>query len=235
MIDRAKAHKYHNVNLQAIGSTLTQVALSAKLAIRQRRHKELSFHNKLYCLLLGAWAEVRLQKLLNDTGGFSKTDLKIINAEDKQFSKWRKCIEIAFQHKYQCALDKLPKTASMRFDLIVKYMNDHLEPIIRIRNRLAHGQWIYVFNSDLTDIEQNALQYLNQQNILTLQFKMDLLDAIAKLIHDLVVSKPTFERDFDSHCRKIDSIESNIRSRSYKAYVQSLLKRQESGVRKRGS
>ncbi|MGN7503712.1 MAG: hypothetical protein ACTHPO_12090 [Alphaproteobacteria bacterium] len=228
-VDDRKLHQYHSKNLSSLDSALLHTALAAKEAIRLRQHKQVTIFNRMYALTLGAWAEVRLLKLLYDTGGFPVVIRRQVEASDTLYERWEMCIEKAFEHKYNRPTDSLPKTAKLRYELIIKYLETHLKPTITIRNKLAHGQWIYPLNCDLSSVEESAKASLEQQNIMILQYKKNMLNAIASVIHDLVVSRPTFERDFDKHFQKVDDIERDISTRTYKSYVKELIKRFERG------
>lgn len=233
--DYIKLHKYHSENLKSLDSALTQIALSAKEAIRQKQNVRILFYNRLYALTLGAWAEVRLKKLLCDVGGFPEKIRKKVETEKTLFDQWSMCVEAAFSHKYNAIPAKLPKTAKLRYASIIEFMRTHLEPTITIRNKLAHGQWIYPLNSDCTNVETESKKTLQQQNIMGLQYKKEMLNAVASIIHDLVVSRPTFERDFDKHFQKIEDIERDLSTRTYQAYEKSLLSRYARGKTKRKS
>ena len=95
--------------------------------------------------------------------------------------------------------------------------------IIEIRNKLAHGQWIYPFNDKGTDVEQGKYVLINKENLLSLEFKFAMLGHLANAVHDLVVSPKTFERDFDSHFRKLFQAQTNLRTRDYAKYAQALV------------
>ena len=59
---------------------------------------------------------------------------------------------------------------------------------------------------------------LRIENLLSLQFKKKLITSLSAAINDLVVSKPTFERDFDNHYRLIIQTRRNLQNRDYMDY-----------------
>lgn len=151
-------------------------------------------------------------------------------SQNSLFDKWITCLNKTFDHKYN---GSLTKTAELRLDTIRQYMENHLKETITIRNKLAHGQWIFPLNSDLTSIEQQTSTILRTHNIKILQEQRKLLNAIAELVNDLVLSTPTFERDFDRHFQKIENIERDMTTRSYEDYKKALMKRYENGRKKK--
>jgi hypothetical protein len=46
-----------------------------------------------------------------------------------------------------------------------------LSSIIELRNKLAHGQWVYPLNNDSNDVAQEQMDALRVENLLSLQFK----------------------------------------------------------------
>lgn len=211
---------------------MKHIARSAKLYIRLRNHKQVTFFNRLYSLTLGAWAEVRLHKLLCEPGGFSSTRRNKVLGEDALYDKWMACIALAFQAKYQCSAAALPATAKLRYKAINSFMDNHLKPLITTRNRLAHGQWIYPFKNGTYDIDALSKEVIDKENIMSLQYKKTLLQFIADMVNDLVLSKPTFERDFDAHYKKIEGAERDLSTRTYRDYVSSLIDKHRRGIEK---
>ena len=94
-----------------------------------------------------------------------------------------------------------------------------MRPIIELRNKLAHGQWVYPLNSDGDDVSADLYNTLRQENLLSLQFKRKIIHHITDIIHDLVVSKATFERDFDDHFDRLLGTKRNLKTRTYNKYV----------------
>jgi hypothetical protein len=104
-----------------------------------------------------------------------------------------------------------------------------LRSIIELRNKLAHGQWVYPLNSDGDDVAQEQMDALRVENLFSLQFKKNLLESLSSAIHDLVVSKPTFERDFDDHFRRIVETQRNLKNRDYKKWANGMREKYERG------
>ncbi len=78
-------------------------------------------------------------------------------------------------------------------------LSNELRILIEIRNKLAHGQWIYPFNNEGNTVDPDKFKLIDKENLQSLQFKYSLAQHLADAVHDLVVSPTTFERDFESH------------------------------------
>jgi hypothetical protein len=216
-------YRFHVENLRAVDKGLRKVGRLLRRAISERDEKTESALVRLYALLLGAWAECRLRKLLFEPHGFSPNDRSAITRCGNLFDEWATSIELAFRSHYSVprgplSTTTLPHSAYARYSSLIDTLRDDLRPVIEIRNRLAHGQWAYLLNSENTDVNPAYMAAIHRENILSLQFKQSLLDHMSNAVHDLVVSRPTFERDFDWHYRHIVEVRRNLHTRDYAEY-----------------
>ena len=53
--------------------------------------------------------------------------------------------------------------------------------------------------------------------------------SLSQIIHDLAVSKPTFERDFDNNYRRIESQKINYARIDYERYKKWMIKKKKKG------
>jgi hypothetical protein len=237
-LEQSKLYKYHVANLRSLEIALKKSAISARTAISETDKPAVESFTRLFAFLLGAWAETRLHKLINENSAFSDENKTKIYSQGSQLEQWLKTVEISFREYYQVPRadlnhTTLPHTAFHRFNTIYSIINDDLKSVIEVRNRLAHGQWIYPLNSDCTDVEQEKYTLINNENLLSLQFKKSLITTVADVIHDLVVSQPTFERDFDMHYKSIISTKTNLANRDYNKYIVGLIAKRNRGIEKR--
>lgn len=233
-----KLYQYHVKNNHSVEIALKNASLAARKAIAEENVPGTKSFVSLYAFLLGAWAENRLKKLLYESPGLTANERNLVSVKSSQFEKWEKLIEVVFRKHYQvpaAALDdsSLPFTAAARYKALNEILNQDLKSVIEIRNRLAHGQWVYPLNSDENDIEQGKYQALNQENIAALQYKKSMITSLADIAHDLVVSLPTFERDFDKHFKQTSNTRKNLKNRSYQKYAENLIEKRKRGIQKR--
>jgi hypothetical protein len=216
-------------NLRELERALNQTARLAKAEIASGDPQQsLRSLLRLYSFLLGAWAECRLRKLLHEQFGFTDAEREEVLASDVQLTQWQRTVEFAFRKHH-----KIPKAElngrvlgvshAARYEALQQVLAGELRIIIEIRNKLAHGQWVYPFNSEGTSVEAEKYRLINQENLLSLQLKYALLGHLADAVHDLVVSPATFARDFDVHFRKLDQVRVNLRVKKYSSYEGSLI------------
>lgn len=233
-----KLYQFHVANLQEIDRAMGRVARSLRAATSQGDEITVSSFMRLYALLLGAWAECRLRKLVYEPKGFDDSERDTIRAENTQLKRWQKAVEVAFRRQYKIpkapiTANVLPLSAHSRYVALSEMLARDLGSIIELRNKLAHGQWVYPLNKDGNDVAQEQMDALRVENLLSLQFKKRLLESLSAIITDLVVSKPTFERDFDNHFRKIVETRRNLQNRDYATWAQSMRQKYQRGKAKR--
>jgi hypothetical protein len=162
--------------------------------------------------------------------GFDEAGRNLVLAADSHFDRWLSAVTLAFRSKYKVpraplGADVLPHSAATRLQTIVETLEQDLRPVIETRNKLAHGQWHYPLNEQGTDVVEHLMATLQRENILSLSYEHQLLEHIAALVHDLVVSPIAFERDFDLHFSRIVSTRRDLQKRDYRAWRMGLRNR----------
>ena len=229
MKNPSKLYGYHVKNLRELETAISNISQLARSAIASNdSSKNLQSLVRLYALLLGCWAETRLRKLLYEKSAFSQKERKDILFVKPLIDKWKILVDNAFRKHHDIANTKITSTSiGVAYFAYYEILHDVLEKelaiVIQIRNKLAHGQWIYPLNNGETGVNSDYYNKINNENLLSLQFKYALIKHLAELIHDLVVSPTTFQRDFDSHFRKLEQVRKNLQRRKYIKYVNNLV------------
>lgn len=225
----SKLYMHHVENLRELERALVQTARLAKAEIAGRDPQQsLRTLLRLYSFLLGAWAESRLRKLLHEQYGFNEAERNHILAADSQLAQWECTVDSAFRKHHGISKAELNSRVlgvshSARRDALRSALSGELRIIIEIRNKLAHGQWVYPFNNAGTAVEAEKYALINKENLQSLQFKYSLLGHLADAVHDLVVSPATFERDFDGHFKQLEQVRVNLSVKSYAKYEAALV------------
>lgn len=225
----SKLYSYHVANLRELELALSHTARLARSAIASRDpQRSLRSLLRLYAFLVGAWAECRLRKLLHEEFGFDDADRESIFADATQLGQWQSTVDLAFRKHHKITKAPLDERSlgvahAARRAALHDVLNNELRIIIEIRNKLAHGQWVYPLNSDGNAVEPDKYKLINKENLQSLQFKFSLLSHLADAVHDLVVSPQTFERDFEAHFRKLFQVRTNLTTKDYEKYESALV------------
>ena len=225
----SKIYEYHVANLRELQLALSHTGRLARTEIASKDpQRGLRSLLRLYSFLVGAWIETRLRKLLHEEFGFTESERNQIEQKASQFEQWKETVDLAFRkhHKITKApLDErnLGVVHAARRAALHDVLSNELRILIEIRNKLAHGQWVYPFNNEGDAVETDKYKLINKENLQSLQFKYSLAGHLANAVHDLVVSPTTFERDFEDHFKKLNQVRTNLVTKDYEKYKASLV------------
>ena len=100
-----------------------------------------------------------------------------------------------------------------------------MRKILKLKPRIAVIDFDLPGRNGLGNVDElRRLRNIHKENLQSLQFKFDLIGHLADAIHDLVVSPATFERDFEKHFRKLLQTRTNLVTKNYTRYQNSLIK-----------
>jgi hypothetical protein len=228
-----RLYHFHVENLRAVRAGLDDVLAAARRAIALRRDGSIDTHLRLYAFMVGAWAESRLMKLLYEPDAFSDDERAGVLAATA-LARWTKVVEVAFRRHFgipgaPLQPPALPKTAHARLQILNDVILRDLGAIITLRNKLAHGQWAYPLTDDLKSVAQEQMDGLRRETLLSLKQKASLIESLCGSVHDLVVSLPTFERDFDKHFTHIEQTRCNLVAKDYQKWVTQIRAKHDHG------
>lgn len=214
----------HVSNLRALNAALTHVHRQLNYLLASEQDIAAQALLKIYVFLIGAWAEVRLLKMLHEPHAAADVHRQKILAESTQLDRWKMSIEVGFRSKHNVPIAPLskytlPATQYFLFEELVNLINEELSPIISIRNKLAHGQWSRILTANLDDFSPDMMALLNTENALSAKLKRNILEYLCRIIHDLFNSPGAFQRDFDTHHRNLMQTKRNLSTQNYKKWL----------------
>ena len=238
MATREKLYKWHVANTRSIEIAMKAAAISCRQAIAEDNKPARQSFLSLYALLLGAWAENRLRKLLYEPSGLNDDERRDVVSQRSQYKAWRKATEISYRKHYKVPHATLsdqtfPFSAFAQYTKLTEMLEADLKSVIEMRNKLAHGQWVYPLNGRESEIDTYMCRELRKENLLAVQFKRTMIGSLADIVHDLVASPMAYARDFDAHYRKIAQARRNLLTRNYEDYARQLIEKRRRGIARR--
>lgn len=212
--------------------------LRQKISNKQESSKHFNSSIKLLILLLGIWSEARLNKLINEyseltqSNLFTKLEKKLIKLNKQKIEEWKTIVELAFRKHYNIYMgdelteDNLGVSNFKRYENILNIIENYLQAIIENRNKLAHGQWVCQLNNNGKLLRTENINELNNENIISLEKKYQILKFLTQIIHDLMITKSTFERDFTKYYLAIIERKKFIDKHKESAYLKVINKLQ---------
>jgi hypothetical protein len=232
-------YKAHVKNLRAVDTALERLLRELNASLARCDDTTSDALLKTTMLLLGAWAEDRLRKMLFEPDGFTAAERQQITSAGSQIDMWKLALECGFRKRYQIPFanlaNALPLTPRGRYAAILCIVDDDLRPIIEARNKLAHGQWVRPLNSDNDDYSAVHTRQINGETAHSVKCKHRLLEYLSQIIHDLAVGVDAFERDFDGHYSKLEHAKREITSRSYQNWLIAMRAKYQRGRTRRAA
>ena len=234
----------HCKNLEALEKAIDLIDCNIKTSIKTRNENSEKIYTRILCTLIVSWLEMRLLKLINEVEDFKNlssnkifddNEIKCIVDGNSLLDKWRIALNISATKAYNVKLNKNlleiqdfcgQKTFSLRYDNLVSIMDKEFAPIITIRNKVDHGQIKYAYANTPISFSQDITAEINKLNLIQLRNTKTIFKNIANIIHDLTVSKKTFERDYDKYSTIIDNTKSIDSSLEYKKYKKMMIQKQ---------
>jgi hypothetical protein len=228
----------HHANLRLLEKAIKSVQLELRRYISVGDENRCYIQTKVLSHLISSWAEVRVLRLAYERSAFAPDEISAILSAATLRDKWLTALQIAVCKAYHLPVwsdpvTRLAFTPRQRFQALVAIINQDLLDSYEVRNRIAHGQWFYAFTNDLSAISTDLTGKLRTENIVQLQLKLKLFRSLAQTIHDLAVSPPTFERDFDRNYRVIEEQKTNFHNRTFAEYKQKMVEKYQRGLKKR--
>jgi hypothetical protein len=218
----------HSANLRDVSAGLTQAERAHKAAIRRGDAPGTDFAARMHQLMVGLLAEAHLRKIVADPSGFNSKERKLLSQENSQLDRWLRAVELAFRRHYAVPLHleiTISTTAAgvpAQYAAITNLLRNDLEAVIQDRNKLAHAQWQWLLNNKETAFTGPASRPLNY---LASHRRSVIIKHLAGLIHALVVSEPTFRRDYTLLYSIISKTHAVINGPDYPAFASDLQSR----------
>jgi hypothetical protein len=237
MRSRSDLYRFYVSNYRAVARAFKHVARQLRAAISLQDDRTTESFTRLLALLLAMKLDCRMHRLLYEHPAFRRLDRTKIRSKRSLFLQWSATLDFAFRHQYEIPSGKLPQrlphSARARYLTLQDLLKDQLEPILELRNRLAHGQWVYLLNDSQSDVSNTLMAALQNEDIVSLQLKDTLVDTLCATVEDLVLSRPTFERDFDAHFESITTTVRRLGDRNYARYTAAMQAKRQRGKHRR--
>ncbi|MEU4313930.1 hypothetical protein [Nocardia sp. NPDC024068] len=197
-------------NRDLVDQAFSYVTRIGKEAIRQNDKVAVGTLESLATLLLAAYVESRLNETIWYYSGFDDSQRQTL-ADLTIEERWYKVIDLGFARLRNLTVRQVPNnlnfTDKARREELVRVVSDYISPLITARNSIAHGQWKYAFNPDGSAINGERTAIISRYTIWRVTLEKNLLDHFTWIVHDLVVTGHTYERDFD---KRIDDLHSAV-------------------------
>lgn len=224
-------------NLHEIKASLTQLERLHKDQIRVsgdwkspgRTSPSVATLRRLHLLTVGILAEATLRKLVVDPTGFNDAERSIIWGKRSQSERWLSAIELSYRRHFSVPIhvklsDALPAHTAVQLLETNSLVADSLQPVIEDRNKIAHGQWRWQLKSRKENEFLVNSHDLSCFDYCQIKAMTQLVANIGDLIHLLVVSEPTFQRDYSAIQGQLARHRASLSVSPYETFCANLVK-----------
>lgn len=225
----------HTENLKSVQAAFEGSASAARDAIRDGDTGQERSFTRTAAFLLGSSLELRLNCVITEAGGFSADEAALVR-RGSEADGWQTAIDLGFRSRHnvwelsEASLGS--EAANQRSTLQTEFVK-YLEPVILIRNKLAHGQWVTALNSGELAENRETTALIESQTIQEISIKNRLSRWYAKLILDLVSTRDAFERDFNSIYANFCACAKSLDEVNEESYRAEIVRRFEDGKKAR--
>ncbi|MBE8522209.1 hypothetical protein ILP97_32795 [Amycolatopsis sp. H6(2020)] len=223
-----KVWGYHHSNSELLETGFASTARHCRDYIRQGRNREAEAQTRLAAINLAALFESRLMELIfhDDSAAYAYRQ-SILGCRTVS-EMWRKLVDEGFAQLEGIRLGLVPtglKTSNKaRHAEILKAIDDHVVPLIELRNALAHGGWIFTLADNRQTVSQVKMQHLRTTSLWHIQVQHNLFSHLYRAIYDLLIAH-SFERDFDKHFDNLHAAATRLKKDGSKKWEAMLRRR----------
>jgi hypothetical protein len=219
-------YRFHVANLREVEHGFAQIGRQLRRALADGDPATVSALTKAYALTLAVKVECRLAKLIYEPN-LDASDREALLMVGNHVERWQAAVKLGLTKHWSTRGEELTEL-SLGHDVYARYqtlraaIDDDLRPLIELRNKLAHGQWVYPLLEVSNEIAVPQKRALENEQALSLSLKGRLLDSLADVVHDLVVSRTAFESSFERRYRSLLVVKRELAERRFERYEEKL-------------
>lgn len=224
-------YKEHCKNLKKLSKSIKILEGTIKQALKTENVFEAKIHTNIHTFLTGSWMEVSFYKLIHEKQ-FTIDDRNLILANANSLEgKWSNVLKWAFARAFSIQLNpqnftninienSLGRTHQNRYKDVLTFINTDINEVISMRNKIAHGQWHYTFNNDVSSLEPSVERLIHSNTYFISKKRLETVKLVIEMITKISTSPRTFERDFDEIYSKIEILEDRYSRDKYRRNIE---------------
>ncbi len=155
---------------------------------------QVSIKTKLYSLLYSALSEAQFTQIIHTPFGFLYSEILKIKKERSLADSWYLMIDLALKKvgNWNTNTDLGVKRTKLK-----QIITEYIEKPQELRNKIAHGQWLFALNSKNTNENPSTTERINNLDVVEISIWFEVHQYLCFIIRDLIQSpKKTFHNDF---------------------------------------
>ncbi len=214
-------------NFREVEKALTQLERAINNSVRNNDRSSVQALTRAQLLLVSVKTEARFTKILFMPGGLTGVQREVVLSQPNALERWKHAVDVSFRRHYRVRPNQsfgrvLDHDVLAKHGTLHELIENELRLLILLRNKLAHGQWVTPFNTDLTAVEGDSLRLLRKETTLSLKYRDNMASLLGNILTDLVKSGPDFEGKFNFYFRKIRENRQSLTTHDFEAWCEGL-------------
>ena len=182
--EEEKFHHEFSTNVRALESARKKVNSQINMFLRKDDDFSVYLYTKIYALLYFAWTEANLVKLVHTPYGFDLAEKKFILKDRDVIVKWKRCISTAFK-KFKIEGSDIPNK-KLQINRLIK---NYLDTQAKIRNKVAHGQWINPLFSNNLSFDPDIKIQMELITVIEIDLWFEIAKELIEIVRGLIDAK----------------------------------------------
>lgn len=196
-------HVLQSHNVRRLKQAQENLIKDINFYLKKQDNFQVEIKTKLLALLYSALSEAQFIQIVHTPNGFTYSEIQTIKSKKPLAEKWKTMVDLAMGRidDWQSDSNLLNKRDKLH-DIIKTYIEDPQE----LRNRIAHGQWIYALNTKLSKENEAISQRIRGLDVVKITIWAEVHQYLAFIVRDLVQSpNMAFNVNFITNLSKLDS------------------------------
>lgn len=209
-------------NVQHLRQIINILKTDINNAIKESDDFRVAMQTKLLALTYSAWSEAQFIQIVYTPNIFTEDEIKSLLKDSGIFNKWKMLIKFSFLYKEKFDLKKklniinfLKQSKPEHWKLLIEeennnynqnkilskkrkleitnYLEKYIDKQSKIRNKIAHGQWINGLMDDNDTfggkkLDEELTNKIKNLNVVDIMIEFEVHTTLGKIIRDLVQS-----------------------------------------------
>ena len=192
-------------NVQELERAWKQLNRTINAALKHNDLPLLQTHTKVQSLLFSAWAEALFSKLIHTPYGFTTSDIIEIKATAARdiSNGWLKAIDLGLRRVAAGPKSKFKPNVRQKLHAFVK---KYVAAPQRVRNKIAHGQWVVALNNQNTNVNLDTTAELANVTLVSNHVLKKAFSSLAEIVESLIESpNRTFHKNYYVEIEKMET------------------------------
>jgi len=146
---------------------------------------KVAIKTKLYSLLYSALSEVQFSQIIHTPFGFEHSEILNIQNERTLVDSWYFMLDTAIKKIGDWTTNDDLKQKRETLRLIIY---DYIQKPQELRNKIAHGQWLFSLNSKNTKENQDTTKKIKELDVVKISIWFEVHQYLCFIIRDLIQS-----------------------------------------------